>query len=141
MFDESSAVTVTLNVVPDVAAAGAETEKCVAGPAVTVRLEEPELLPGFGSESDVTVAVLVILAPPADELMWSVTSKVAPTAKGNVARPAEIVPVPPTTGVVRLKAEPPLVWLTLTNVVLAGRVSTNDTLVAADGPKLITVMV
>jgi hypothetical protein len=61
-FEASSAVTVTLNAVPDVAVPGAVTEKCVAVPDPIVVVTLAELFPIFGSvELPATVAVFVKL--------------------------------------------------------------------------------
>ena len=87
MFEASCAVTVKLNDVPLVATAGAETTKCVAGPAFTVMLLE------FPVIEAITVSVAVIVRKPA---VLSIAGKV-PTPfvstafAGSVAAPSLLV--------------------------------------------------
>ena len=50
-------MTVKLNDVPEVAAAGAETVKCVAGPVTLIAPDEPVMV-------DVTVSVAVMVCAP-----------------------------------------------------------------------------
>jgi hypothetical protein len=88
VFDAVSAVTVTLNIVPAVAFAGAVTEKCVAAvDAPTVIVPELPLIDA------VTVSVAVTVCPPA---VFSVTENV-PTpfvsfeSAGSAAFPSLLV--------------------------------------------------
>ena len=81
----SRAVTVKLNDVPEVAAAGAETEKCVAGPD-TLIVPEPVT-------EDITVSVAVMVCEP---VVLSVTEKiltplVSVESAGNAPAPSLLV--------------------------------------------------
>src|SRR5260221_416212 len=88
-----------------------------------------------------TVAVLTMFEPPgALELTWTTTANVAEAPAAMVAVVPEIVPVPPTGGLVKVKVGP-LVWLSDTKVVLAGTLSVSFSLWASEGPLLVWVMV
>src|SRR5207249_2507334 len=76
-----------------------------------------------------TAAVLVRLVPLAGAVTVSVRLVLAP--KGSVPRSAQMTCAP-------LKTPPALA---LTNVTLAGKLSVTVTLLAAVGPRLVTVMV
>src|SRR5260221_133696 len=88
-----------------------------------------------------TVAVFVTLVPAGVlELTWTRTVKVAEAPAARVGAVPLIVPVPPTGGLLNAKAGP-LVWLSDTNVVLAGMASVSCTFRASEGPLSLSVMV
>ena len=108
-------------------------------PAVVVADEV--LFAGFGSlVAEVTLAVLTTLPVGADGERRTTNEKAAvpPVASEGIVQ--VIVPLAPTAGVVQVKAGP-LVCDDDTNVVLAGVVSVNDTVLAALGPLLVIVRV
>ena len=105
----------------------------------TVVVSVSDSLPGLGSAVvDVAVAVLDRTVPPAVEgLTLTTRVKTAfPTASDGLAQ--EMVPVPPTAGVVH---DQPATAESDTKVVPAGSVSLHATVAAASGPLLVTVIV
>jgi hypothetical protein len=91
--------------------------------------------------AEVTVAVLVTVVK-AGVLgdTRTTTVKLAESPKGSVAIVPVIVPVPPTVGLVKLKASPE-VCASETKVVSAGRGSVSATVWASLGPVFKTVIV
>src|SRR5262249_18451493 len=71
---------------------------------------------------------------------WTTTVKVAEPPAAKLVIVPVIAPVPPAAGLVTVKAGP-LVWLSDTNVALAGRLSVNRAFGAGAGPWFVTVNV
>src|SRR4029450_6821018 len=100
-------------------------------PELTVVVAVAALFPATGSSVDVTLAVLLTIVPlGVDAFTFTTSAKDPLPFAGRVAMVQLTVPVPPTVGVVQLH---PAGDVSETNVVLAGRVSDNDTGVAAGG--------
>src|SRR4051812_25770913 len=107
--------------------------------AVTVVVAVALLLPGVGSlVDDDTVAVFETTVPPAVARFTAATRVKIALPTGSEPMLHEIVPLPPTAGVVR--AQPPPGGGE-TNVVPAGSVSERLTVAALLGPALLTVIV
>jgi hypothetical protein len=100
-----------------------------------------ELFPPFGSAVDaVTVAVFVSRPEGASGATATVNEKVAEAALVRVAIEQDNVPAAPAAGFVQVNAGP-VVCVLETNVVFGGSVSFIVTLVASDGPLLLTTIV
>ena len=97
------------------------------------------LLAEFGSDVDVTVAVLLLGPIGAASAICTVIVNVAVVPAVSAAIEQETVPVPPTEGLLQMNAGP-VGCASETNVVLGGRVSAIVTLAASEGPLLVTVM-
>ena len=97
------------------------------------------LLPEFGSEADVTVAVLLLGPVGVAAANLATMSKVAVAPLINVAIEQETAPVPPTAGFAHKNDGPP-VCVSETNVVFGGSVSVIVTADASDGPLFVTTM-
>src|SRR5260370_13081 len=98
---------------------------------VTVALSSPGVKSGL---SLLTVAVLMMFEPfGALPRTWTTTVNVAEAPAARLAVVPLMVPVPPTAGLVKVKAGP-LVWLSETKVVFAGRLSVSCGFGAAAGP-------
>ena len=108
-----------------------------AGPICVIAVEL--LLPAFGSDADVTVAVLLLGPVGAAGEIRTVMVNVAVVPLVSVAMEQETVPVPPTGGLLQMNAGP-VGCDSETNVVFGGNVSAIVTLFASDGPLFATVM-
>ena len=100
------------------------------------------LFPGTGSVVVlVTVTVLLRTVPSAVVAStFTMSVNVTDIPAGSVAMLQLTVPVPPTAGVLQVKAGPPF-WASETKVVFAGIGSLTETLWAALGPALAMVRV
>jgi hypothetical protein len=108
-------------------------------PELTVVVAVAELFPATGSSADVTFAVLLTIVPFGVAAFTFTTSVKDPLPfAGSVAMVQFTVPVPPTAGVVQLH---PAGDVSETNVVFAGRVSDNATVVAAAAVRFVTAIV
>ena len=112
------------------------------GADTTVTRKELELLPGTGSAvADVTVAVFVKVDPTrAPEGTATTNVKVTEAPEFMIGAVQDTVPLAPTAGVVQVNAGDPD-CARETNVVPGGNGSVKVTLVAADGPLFVTMMV
>ena len=124
------------------------------GPAVVVAIADrsacvdvrlvPEALLLAGSGSSVVLVTLteLVIAVPAGVLgdTRNTTVKLAELPEVSVAIVPVIAPVPPWAGLVRVKVGPE-VWVTETNVVLAGTSPEAATFWASAGPAFATVTV
>jgi hypothetical protein len=98
-----------------------------------------ELFPTTGSSTDLTLAVLLTIVPFGVAAFTFTTSVKDPLpSAGSVAMVQFTVPVPPTAGVVQLH---PAGDVNETNVVFAGRVSDNATVVASAAVRFVTAIV
>ena len=107
---------------------------------VTVVIAVEVLFKAFGSGVALVTFAVFAIEPVAPGLILMVTENVADADGRKDAIEQVMVPVPPTAGVEHENAGP-VVCDSPANVVFAGIVSLSETLVAVDGPLLVTVIV
>jgi hypothetical protein len=95
------------------------------------------LLPGFESGVEVDVVAVSVIVPDAVPATLTTSVKVVVAPEASV--PIVHVTLPPEPGLGQLHAVP--VCRNETNVVFVGIASLNVTVVVADGPSFVTVMV
>lgn len=111
-----------------------------ASAAATVVIAVELLLPEFGSEVvDETVAVLLLGPTGVAAPNVATMSNVATAPLVNVPIEQETAPVAPGAGLMHVN-EGPVVCVSDTKVVFGGSVSLMFTVVASDGPLLVTTM-